>query len=63
MSSLTECRAAGQALEQARKRRVVARARAISAVRAACAAGVPEAAVARAVGVTRTTVRAWRKGE
>lgn len=62
MSTLEECRAAGVGFKAARVSLLMARAEASAKAVAACEAGVPEAAVARAVGVTRRTVRAWRAG-
>lgn len=62
MSTLDVCRRVGQDLDIARAAQKAAREAAAVAACEACDAGVPEAAVARAVGVTRATVRAWRKG-
>lgn len=62
MSTLEVCRRAGAELAEARAEQKLARAAAAAVACEACEAGVPEAAVARAVGVTRSTVRAWRKG-
>lgn len=62
MSTLDDCRRAGKELAEARAELELVRAAASAVAVETCEGGVPEAAVARALGVTRRTVRAWRAG-
>jgi len=60
VSTLEACRVVGDNYRTAKQATEMKRNAARTVAVAACDAGVPEAAVARAVGVTRNTIRTWR---